>query len=184
MQNDIFLSISQVQKGDKAAFSELYRSHYPRIFSFLYTLVKNSFLAEEITQDVFFRLWVNREKLNVTMPLEPYLFNMAKNTFLNFHKRKEIEEHYLENQQEETEDTVEQSLCYKELLRLINAAIATMPAQQQKIFRLSREEGLLNIEIAEKLHISKRTVEKHISNSLSLLREVINKHYLLCFFIA
>lgn len=185
IQKDVLLLVLQVKKGDKSAFAQLYRSHYPRIFSFLRTLLKDSFMAEEITQDVFFRLWVNREKLDDTMPLEPYLFSMAKNTVLNFYKRKETEKRYLENQREteEAEEQIEQELYGKELQRLINDAIDAMPVQQQKIFRLSREEGLLNAEIAEKLQISKRTVEKHISNSLSQLREVISKNYLLCFFL-
>lgn len=185
IQKDALLLVLQVKKGDKSAFSQLYRSHYPRIFSFLRTLLKDSFMAEEITQDVFFRLWINREKLDHTLPLDPYLFSMAKNTVLNFQKRKETEERYLEYQhkEEQAEEQIEQALYGKELQNLINAAIKTMPAQQQKIFRLSREEGLLNAEIAEKLQISKRTVEKHISNSLSQLREVISKNYLLCFFL-
>lgn len=183
MRKDTFLLISQIKNGDKAAFSQLYRSHYPRIYSFLLTLLKDASTAEEITQDIFFRLWINREKLDDTLPLEPYLFSMAKNTVRNLWQRKEIEERYLNGQEEGLEEQTEQNLYYKELLRLIDEVLDSMPPQQQKIFRLSREEGLLNAEIAEKLQISKRTVEKHISNSLSLLREEIKKNYLLCLFI-
>lgn len=87
MRKDTFLLISQIKNGDKVAFSQLYRSHYPRIYSFLLTLLKDTSTAEEITQDIFFRLWINREKLDDTMPLEPYLFSMAKNTVRNLWQR-------------------------------------------------------------------------------------------------
>lgn len=183
MQPDVFSLIAQLKRGNKLAFSQLYRYHYPRVFSFLRTLLKDRFLAEEITQDVFFRLWINREYLDDKLPLDPYLFSMAKHTVSNFWKKKEIEERYLENLSEKTEDTIEENLYCKELQRLIDEAIHAMPPQQQKIFRLSREEGLLNAEIAERLHISKRTVEKHISNSLEILRQVIKRNYLLCLFL-
>jgi RNA polymerase sigma-70 factor (ECF subfamily) len=183
MQPDTLLLIAQLKKGNKSAFSQLYRYHYPRIFSFLYSLLKDRFLAEDFTQDLFFRLWVNREHLNEEMPLDPYLFTIAKHTVLNFYKKREVEKRYFEKLADEPESPIEENVYCKELQRLINKAIDSMPAQQQKIFRLSREEGFTNAEIANQLHISKRTVEKHISNSLKLVRRIIEKNYLLCFFL-
>jgi RNA polymerase sigma-70 factor (ECF subfamily) len=183
MQPDVPSLIAQLKSGNKLAFSQLYRYHYPRIFSFLYSSLKDRFLAEDFTQDLFFRLWVNREHLDEDMPLDPYFFTMAKHTVLNFYKRKEVEKRYLETLTGEPESPIEENVYCKELQRLINEAIDSMPAQQQKVFQLSREEGLANTEIANQLHISKRTVEKHISNSLKLVRRVIEKNYLLCFFL-
>lgn len=180
MYSDNIFLIKELKKGNKLAFSQLYRMHYEKIFSFLCSLLKDQYLAEEITQDVFFRLWVNREALDKDIPiLEPYLFTLARNTVNNFHKRKAIEDNYLKSLEEEYDNPIENNLYYKELLDLINSAIDSMPPQQQKIFRLSREQGLQNIEIAERLHISKRTVEKHISNSLEDLRSIITKNYIL-----
>jgi RNA polymerase sigma-70 factor (ECF subfamily) len=182
-QPDVFSLIAQLKKGNRLAFSQLYRYHYPRVFSFLCTLLKDRFLAEDFTQDLFFRLWINREHLDAGMPLDPYLFTIARHTVFNFYRRKEVEVRYLENLAGEAEELVEENVYCQELQRLLDEAVDSMPAQQQKIFRLSREEGLVNAEIASQLHISKRTVEKHISNSLKLLRRVIEKNYLLCLFL-
>ena len=179
MKLDFFTLVNELKRGNKLAFSHLYRMHYAKIYAFLRTLLNDEFLAEEISQDVFFRLWVNRESLDSQVQsLEPYLFTLARNTVHNFHKRKAVEANYLKTLEETTANSVEDNIYYQELLILINSAIDAMPPQQQKIFRLSREQGLQNTEIAERLHISKRTVEKHISNSLQDLRKVITKNYI------
>lgn len=184
MQNEIISLIKEVKAGNKQAFSLLYRLHYPRLFAFLYTLLKDRDLAEEITQDVFFRLWLNREKLQTDCSPDPYLYSIARHTVCKLYRRKEIEARYRDNCREETvEADTEERFCSEELRRLVDEAIEKMPPQQRYVFRLSREEGLANPEIAEKLHISKRTVEKHISNSLRVLRRLIEKNYLLCFFL-
>lgn len=184
MQTEITSLMIQIKAGNKQAFSLLYRLHYPRLFSFLYTLLKDRFLAEEITQDVFFRLWLNREKLQIDTSPDPYLYSIARHTVIDFYRKKKVEAHYLDTCRKETATAdVEEQFCSEELRRLIDQAIEAMPPQQRNVFRLSREEGLPNSEIAEKLHISKRTVEKHTSNSLQLLRRLIEKNYLLCFFL-
>ncbi|MEG2067635.1 MAG: RNA polymerase sigma-70 factor, partial [Tannerellaceae bacterium] len=170
----------RIKQGDKEAFAQLYRAYHPRICSFLYGLLQNSGLAEEITQDVFFRLWLNKEKIDPDMAFNSYLYSIAKNTVVNFYKKKAAEQKFLlAKREEEAVSETEEKLYYKELQGLINAVVESMPYQQRTVFRMSREEGLLNAEIASKLNISKRTVEKHISNSISTLRKVIEKNQFL-----
>jgi len=184
MLDNVSHIIVQVRKGNKLAFSQLFRMYYPRIYSFIFQLLRDKTLAEEITQDVFLRLWINREKLDPDLSFGSYLFTIAKNIVLNFYKKRDVEQRYIE-QTVRSFDTEsidpEEDFYYKDLLSIIDKAVNEMPPQQRKVFRLSREEGLLNAEIAEKLGISKRTVEKHISTSLNSLRKVIGKNYLLFF---
>jgi RNA polymerase sigma-70 factor (ECF subfamily) len=173
--------IRKIKLGDKEAFSALFRSHYSRIFSFLYRLLKDREQAEEITQEVFFRLWINHASLDPLTPIDSYLFSIAKHASINLYKRFDVEQRYRESLEERDVADTDHNLNQMELQHLINLAIDRMPPQQQLVFRLSREQELLNEEIAQKLHISKRTVEKHISNSLKTLRAVIEKNYLLFF---
>lgn len=184
MSTEINHLIIQIRKGNKLAFSQLFRLYYPKLFSFIYQLLKDRPLTEEITQDVFLRLWINREKVNLHLSFDSYLFTIAKNIVLNFFKKKEIEQRYVDHALQSTDTEyvdVEEDFYFKDLLAIIEQAVSEMPPQQQKVFRLSREEGLLNAEIAEKLGISKRTVEKHIGSSLTYLRKVIEKNYLFFF---
>jgi len=174
--------IEKVKAGDKDAFSALYRLFYPKIYSFLFRTLKDKTIADEITQDVFFRLWINRARIKSDLPFESYFFTISKNLMYSYYKRKK-KEFNLEsiNIEKITETTTEKDVNFTELQQLIKKTIKTMPPQQQLVFKLSREEGLLNIEIAEKLGISKRTVEKHISNSINILRKIIGKNYMLFF---
>jgi len=175
--------ILKVKEGDKDAFSELYRLYYPKIFSFLLRLMKSRNVAEEITQEVFFRLWINHEVLNPEMSHDSYFFSIAKNIAINNIRKAEIEKRYYDEtlQQSVEETDPEEGMNFSELQELIDQAVDAMPPQQRLVFRLSREDGLINEKIAQKLNLSKRTVEKHISNSLKMLRKLIEKNYLLLF---
>lgn len=173
--------ITKIKNGDKEAFSELFRIHYPRIFSFLYHLLNDRDMAEEISQDVFFRLWVNHASLNSELSIDAYLFSIARHTAASFYKKTNLEQQYIHSLDDDPGSDADENINYKELRRIITNAIKEMPRQQQLVFRMSREQELLNTEIAEKLNISKRTVEKHISNSLKTLRLVIARNYNLFF---
>lgn len=184
MPHEVSHLVSQIRKGNKLAFSQLFRMYYPKLFTFIQGLLADRPLAEEITQDVFLRLWINREKIDLRLSFDSYLYTIAKNIVLNFYKKKEIEQRYIDHTlhalDTETPEA-EAPFYYQDLLALVEQAVSEMPPQQQKVFRLSREEGLLNAEIAQKLGISKRTVEKHIYSSLTFLRKIIEKNYLLFF---
>lgn len=185
MPHEISHLVSQIRKGNKLAFSQLFRMYYPKLFSFIGGLIKDRPLAEEIAQDVFMRLWINREKIDPGLSFDSYLYTIAKNIVLNFYKKKEIEQRYIDHTLRALDagtSDAEEHFYFKDLLALVEQAVSEMPPQQQKVFRLSREEGLLNAEIAEKLGISKRTVEKHIYSSLTFLRKMIDKNYLFFFF--
>lgn len=177
--------ISKIKSGDKDAFSELYKIYYPKIYTFVNKILKNKSLAEEITQEVFFRLWVNHQSLDETISYDSYFFTIAKNISMDIYRKNTIEKNYQDYQLAESiephvNDTTSQIYFY-DLQKLIDDAVDKMPQQQQIVFKLSRTDGLLNEEIAKKLGISKRTVEKHISNSLKVIKIIVKNNYMLFF---
>lgn len=178
-------TIIKIKAGDKEAFASLYKIYYPKIYGFVYRILRDKHLAEDVTQEVFFRLWVNHQSLNEDMAYDSFLFTIAKNITMDIHRKNTLDSDYRHNQYTiNTEPHVNETsslMDFADLQKIIDETVNNMPYQQQRIFRLSRTEGLLNEEIAFQLGISKRTVEKHISNSLKTIKEIIKNNYLIFF---
>ena len=148
--------LKELAGGSRKAFEVLYMTYAPRVEYFLRGLLKNDLEAEDITQDIFYKIWSNRETIAQIDSFKSYLFRMAKNAVYN---------HY--------EDLIEEKIHAEDLELLIVMSIEKMPPQRKKIFKMSRFEHLSNDEIAQQLNISKRTVESHISQAMSDLRKLL-----------
>ena len=126
--------------------------------------------AREVVQKVFIKLFEKREKLEIKSSLKPYLFKSVYNTCLNEIRGKKS---FLDVDEIDQLDLSEQSdkLVEAEEEKRIWAAINDLPTKCRDIFIMNRFDGLKNQEIADKLDISKRTVEVQISNALKKLRD-------------
>lgn len=165
-------------------FEETFRVYYPRLRMFILKLIKNEEDAEDLAQDIFVKVWA--DKLLWTgqiRDVDSYLFRMAKNRVFNYIESKYVRQTYAGRKlqdDEPLEDGVYNYIVAKETALIIRMAIDKMPQQRRTVFLMSREEGLTNAEIAEKLHLSKRTVDNHISLALADLSKII---YFITFFI-
>ena len=170
-----------LSNGDIKAFNDLFMLYFPKLKLFLSGFLDNEAEAEDLAQDVFAKLWQNRESLTRIENLNAYLYRIAKNTLYTYFDRT-----YIPDPISDTDyhipsiDELEELIFAKELEELIDVTIEKMPPQRKKIFCLSRKQGLSNDAIALQLSISKRTVETHISAALADLRKVIS--VLLLFF--
>jgi RNA polymerase sigma-70 factor (ECF subfamily) len=165
--------IQRLINGDQTAFELLFRFYYPGLVTFASQIVLNQEDAEEIVQDFFLKLWAKRNDIRNSNSLKGYFFTSIKNSSLNFLKKEKISEkirsefkYLTENDRLYNPDL----FVVSELQSRIKEAFGKLPPRANEIFKLSRFRGLSNDEIAEKLNISKRTVETQISNSLKILR--------------
>lgn len=171
--------IEAASRGDEQAFESLFLHYFPRIKGFISGILQNEEEAEDISQDIFVSMWQNREKLNEIENLNAYLFRVAKNTVFRHIERSLLFRDYLQLQTEnasfahDNNESIEEELYAKELEYLIAIAVEKMPPQRKLIYKMSREEGLSNDEIAKRLVISKRTVENHLTLALSDIRKLI-----------
>jgi RNA polymerase sigma-70 factor (ECF subfamily) len=155
----------------------LFLYYHPKIYHFLCGFIKNDDEAYDMTQDIFYKVWMNREMMREIKSFKAYLFSMARHMIYNHYEHNLVKEKYALGQltQPETYEP-EQDLFAKDLALLIDHVVSQMPEQRRSVFKMSRREGLSSDEIASRLNIHKRTVENHISNALSDLRKVL--HYI------
>lgn len=169
---NILVSLSE---GDEKAFEELFFIYQPRVVNFLTALTHDREASRDLAQDLFLNLWNDHEKLKNIAHLSSYLFQMARFSAYNYLDRLSVWEKYASEHVRNlhVEESEEEALFVKELQEMINQAIEQMTPQRRKVYRMSREEGLSNEEIASRLGISKRTVENHLTAALSVLRKIL-----------
>lgn len=171
--------IYAVSRGDEQAFEMLFAHYFPRVKGFISGILQNEEEAEDISQDIFVSMWQNREQLTKIENLNAYLFRIAKNAVFRHIERSLLFKDYLQQQMEHlsftsaNNESVEEIIYAKELEYLISIAVEKMPSKRQQIYKMSRIEGLSNEEIAERLVISKRTVENHLTLALADIRKLI-----------
>jgi RNA polymerase sigma-70 factor (family 1) len=168
--------IGRIRKGDIKEFESLFRSSYASLVKYARTLIKDHDTAEEIVQDLFFRLWQNKEKIQIESSLNGYLFRSVHNSCLHhIEHMKVVERHEQEMsfvQNDESESPAE-ILQYKELQAKIARTIEMLPERCGQIFCMNRFEGLKYTEIAEKLAISIKTVEANMGKALKEFRKAL-----------
>ncbi len=173
MQFPIENIIARLRSGDEAAFKLVYDEHAGRVYGLAFRFLKNREQAEEIVQEVFVKLWLNKIKLDITGNLWLYLYVIAKRLCLN-ELKKVAQSRDLFNKLmqdiEAADDNTQNLVAFAELEKISSEVIALLPKQQKKIFLLSRLDGLSHKEIAEKLSLSPHTVKNHMVEALRLIR--------------
>jgi len=165
--------IKEIKSGDEKAFEEVFRLYYGPLLNMGRGLTRDEQLAEEQVQEVFVRLWEKRETLKDDLKLFPYLLTSVRNRCYNLTRNNQVAQKYVNFQQKQYQDEI---LHYDyeneddETIVKIHAAIENMPEKCQEVFKLSRFEGLSHKQIAEKLSISVKTIENHITKAMKLLK--------------
>lgn len=166
--------LGRIRKGDVKEFESLFRSSYVSLVRYARTLVKDHDTAEEIVQDLFFRIWQDREKLNIESSLNGYLFRSVHNRCLHFIEHTKVVERHAEQMsyiEAESPESPSDILNYKELQEKVARILERLPERCGKIFAMSRFEGLKYNEIAEKLSVSVKTVEANMGRALKEFRK-------------
>ena len=168
--------IRRIRQGDTVQFESLFRSSYVTLVRYAKKLIRDHDTAEEIVQDLFFRLWKDKEKLNIESSLTGYLFRAVHNRCLHHIDHKRVVENYAREitaRASVSNDSPTDILHYRELQTRIAGILETLPEKCGKIFCMSRFEGLKYSEIAERLSISIKTVEANMGRALKEFRKAL-----------
>ncbi|WP_430906059.1 RNA polymerase sigma factor [Maribacter sp. 2-571] len=165
--------LEALTKGEESAFIFLVDRYSQRLFAYAITLTNDEAMAQDILQNVFLRTWEHRKRMQVVVTLQNYLFKSVHNEFLNQYKRNRskmvLEQKYfsaLNNAAKSHDET-----SFAKVIEHIGKEIQQLPPKCKEVFLLSRKEGLTNIEIANYLNVSKKTVEAHVTKAFSILRK-------------
>lgn len=178
MKKDLeYYYLKRLEDGDRNAFDVIFLHYYPKVNAYLYSFSKEEETAKDLSQEIFIKLWISRGTISNVDNMSAYLFRMAKNALYNHFKHNLIKQKFLSTLQEVPvyEDFLDDYLYAENLQEIIDVTIAEMPRRRKEIFIMSRQEGLSNKEIAEKLNISKRTIENQLTYALAILRNRLVK---------
>jgi len=159
---------------DETAFEQVFKTHFKRLHAYAFTILRDEEEAEEMVQQVFFKLWERNENLTLTGSVSAYLYRAVHNESLNYLKHQKVRSnhqlHVAYSMKNEVEHPAKKVMA-GELEKKIHTALNELPEQCRTIFQMSRFDELKYREIADKLGISVKTVENQMGKALKLLRE-------------
>lgn len=173
--NDNDVLIECLIKGDEKAYAYLIDTYHHKLCVYANSLVKNIYNAEDIVQNVFAKTWEQRSRLKSNHSIKSFLYKLVYNEFIDQY-RKNQSLFVLEKKYFDALDTIvleDDSESLDSILRCVNKEIQNLPAKCKEVFILSKQEGLTNIEIAEHLNLSIKTVEAQITKAFSILRSTL-----------
>lgn len=154
-------------------FEQVFKSHFKALHAYACTILKEEAMAEEVVQQVFFKLWEKKDQVEITQSLKAYLYRSVYNECLNYLKHQKVKQthksHTVYTTQEGAEN-VSGRLQAKELEGKIAEALNQLPEQCRTIFQMSRFEELKYREIADRLNLSVKTIENQMGKALKIMR--------------
>lgn len=171
-----------LQKGDEQAFKLLFEKYSIRLYQFSLKYLKDREDAEDLLNDVFLKIWENKESLKTNLSFQSYLFTIAYNNIRQRFIKKSREEKYIRIFTEEyllNNSIKEDQLDYQSFMTRINEIINLFPPRRKEIFLLSYKDELKNNEIAEKLGLSENFVRKQLSIARKfIINQIKENNYL------
>jgi RNA polymerase sigma-70 factor (ECF subfamily) len=160
--------------SDIAHFEKLFKTHYSKLCSYANLFLNDPDAAEDVVQDLFFKLWKNRNAITINTTIKSYLFRAVRNGCMNVIDHISVHEAYKiineEDMKSSEENPIDETIV-SELEQRIRETIDLLPAERRKVFVMSRYDGLKYREIADRLNISVKTVENQMYQALKFLRE-------------
>lgn len=169
------MAMSAYGEGDKYEpdFKRLFDIYKNRVFGYVLALTHSPYIAEEITQEIFIKLWLCRNTLGGLNNPEAYIFSMARNKTLNFLRKSAHESRVLrelQNQMIPGNNNVEEQSLLSDRQSLLEEALTRLPPRRRLVYQMSREQGLNHLEIANRLRVSPNTVKNHLVTALRFIR--------------
>ena len=172
------LNIKELKDGDEFYFRQVFDQYHQKLYFFILHKTRSEYIAEEVVQLAFTKLWQCRQTLQEEYTISTQLFRIATTTLIDF-LRKYNNKHTITARLDVLDietgiDSTNEKMSGAELQRQISKAVNDLPPVRKQVFEMSREQGMSYREIAETLSVSSRTVESHIYKALKQIKKHIS----------
>ena len=172
-----FMLRSITLHDDGVAFRYLFEHYYPSLCLFAKRFIDDRETREDIVQEVFFRLWDKRKQITVTSSAQNYLLTSVRNLCLNYLRRQEVQHPFEESLFDQPDDEEGDRLIQlRELEEQLAQALALLPLEYRLAFELNRMEGKSLEEVAQRMGVSTRTVERYRDKAIALLQTELKEY--------
>ena len=181
-QDEAQALVKALKEGNQLAFSIVYKTYAAQTFSLAFKYLLNKELAEDAVQNLFLKLWLKKEEIDETKPINRYLFTMLKNDLLNTLRDSKKNIYLLEDCLSmvlELEDNSQNENLKQEQMNIIQQALEQLSPQRRKVFEMKVSGKYSNQEIADKLNLSINTIKFQYSQSLKQIRSTVGELSLL-----
>lgn len=168
--NGVLISL---KNGERWAFREIFETYQKRLYYFVFSITKSNFATEDILQEVFVKVWMKRETINLSCSFDSFIYTITRNHTYNHLRgiasRESLKKEVCRNLKHYNRQT-EDSILLAEYQDIVNDILESIPVKKRSIFILSKQQGKSNQEIADLLNISPKTVKNHLWKTLQLIR--------------
>jgi RNA polymerase sigma-70 factor (family 1) len=184
--NDNNILIESLRGGDESAYTYLIDTYHHKLCVYANSLIKNIYSAEDIVQNVFIKVWEQRTRLKSDHTIKSFLYKLVYNEFIDLYRKNQslfsLEKTYYDALNSVVLE--DDSESFQRILKVVNKEIESLPPRCKEVFVLSKKEGLTNIEIAEHLNVSIKTVEAQITKAFSILRSSLEERVKITLFLS
>ncbi len=181
MKNNVYFDnnalIELLKSGDEKAYTYLIETYHHSLCVYANSLIKNIYSAEDIVQNAFIKVWEQRLTLKVDHSLRSFLYKLVYNEFIDLYRKNQslfsLEKSYFDALNSIILEDDQES--FQKIVSAVNKEIEKLPQKCKEVFILSKKEGLTNIEIAEHLNVSIKTVEAQITKAFTILRSTMEE---------
>ena len=171
--------LRQVAQGDRVAFQVLYKIYFPLVQRYVSLFEPSKRSLDELTQDVFVRIWDKRGRLGGVDSFKNYLFMVSRNVVFNYIRALKVRQRVKElddSLETSGSNDLESELLFKQYYRIALEAMDKLPPGRRKVLKMSIDDGLSLDEIALKLNISRSGVKKQLYAATAFVRQYLQDH--------
>ena len=162
--------VAGIKRNDYQSYNQLFLRYYSRLCTFVFGITQSSSASEDVVQELFIRLWINRAKLDINESVSGYLYHSSKNAALNYLRAEKSRQKSVQNipiQEFQTDDNLIEQV---EFSAALYQCIEQLPERSREVFKMSRIDGFKQQEISDQLGISVKTIKNQIWKSLQYLK--------------